>query len=70
MGGTCSTNGGERNEYRLLVGKPEGKKPLRRPRLRMDLGEVGWGDVDWICLAKDRNRCRALLKSIMNFWVP
>jgi hypothetical protein len=52
----------KRNAYRLLVGKPEGKRPLGRPRLRwvdnirMDLGEVGWSDVDWIGLAKDRNR--------------
>jgi hypothetical protein len=54
--------GGKRIAYRLLVGKPEGKRPLGKPRrkwmdyIRMDLGEVGWGDVDWICLAKDRNR--------------
>jgi hypothetical protein len=52
MGRPCSTNGEERNAYRLLVGKLEGKKPLGRPRrrqmdnIRMDLGEVGWGDVD------------------------
>jgi hypothetical protein len=52
--------GEKRNAYRLLVGKPEGKRPLGRPRrrrgdnIRMDLGEVGWGDVDWIDLAKDR----------------
>jgi hypothetical protein len=49
------------NTYRLLVGKPEGKRPLRRPRrkwldnIRMDLEEVGWGDVDWISLAQDIN---------------
>jgi hypothetical protein len=55
--------GEKRNAYRLLVGKPEGKRPLGRPRcrwvdnIRMDLGEVGWGDVDWIGLAKDRNSC-------------
>jgi hypothetical protein len=54
MGGPCSTNGAKRNAYILLVGKPEGKRPLGRPRrrwvdnIRMDLGEVGWGDVDWI----------------------
>jgi hypothetical protein len=53
---------GERNAYRLLVAKPEGEKLLGRPRrrwvdnIRMDLGEVGWSDVDWIGLAKDRNR--------------
>jgi hypothetical protein len=61
MGGPCSTNGDKRNAHRLLVGKPEGKRPLERPRrrwvdnIRMDLGEVGWGDVDWIGLTKDRN---------------
>jgi hypothetical protein len=76
MGGPCSTNGEKRNAYRLLVGKPEGKRPLGRPRhgwvhnIRMDLGEVGWGDVDWIGLAKDRNRWRALVNSIMNLRVP
>jgi hypothetical protein len=52
------------NAYRLLVGKPEGKRPLGRPRrrrvdnIRMDLVEVGWGDVDWISLAQDRDRLR------------
>jgi hypothetical protein len=52
----------KRNAYRLLVGNPEGKRPLRRPRrrwvdnFRMDLGEVGWSDMDWIGLAQDRNR--------------
>jgi hypothetical protein len=60
MGGPCSTNGEKRNAYRLLVGKPEGKRPLGRPRrrsvnnIRMDLAEVGWGDVDWIGLAQNR----------------
>jgi hypothetical protein len=66
MGGPCSTNGEKRNTYGLMVGKPEGKTPLGNPRrkwvdnIRMDLGEVGCGDVDWIGLAKDRNRWRAL----------
>jgi hypothetical protein len=65
-----------RNAYRLLVGKPEGKIPLGRSRhrwvdnIRMDLGEVGWGDVDWIGLAKDRNRCRAVVNSVLNLRVP
>jgi hypothetical protein len=64
------------NAYRLLVGKPEGKRPLGRPRRRlvdnsrMDLGEVGWGDVDWIDLAHDRNRWRALVNSVLNLRVP
>jgi hypothetical protein len=65
--------GENRNTYRLLVGKPEGK---RRPRhrwvdnIRMDFGEVGWGDVDWIGLAQDKNRWRALVSSISNLQVP
>jgi hypothetical protein len=64
------------NAYRLLVGKPEGKRLLGRPRrrwvdnIRMDPGEVGWGDVDWIDLAKDRNRWRALVNSVLNLRVP
>jgi hypothetical protein len=72
MGGPCSTNGEERYAYRLLVGKPEGKGPLGRPRrrwvdnIRMDLGEVGWGDVDWIKMAQDRNQRRALVNMVMN----
>jgi hypothetical protein len=68
--------GENRNTYRLLVRKPEGKRPLGGPRrmwvdnIRMDLGEVGCGDVDWIGLARDRNRWRALVNSVLNFWVP
>jgi hypothetical protein len=66
----------KRNAYRLLVRKPEGKRPLRRPRSRwvdnnrMNLGEVGWGDVDWIGLFQDRNRWRALVNSVLNLQVP
>jgi hypothetical protein len=76
MGGSCSTNGKKRKAYRLLVGKPEGKRPLGRPgrrrvdNIRMDLGEVVWGDVDWIGLAQDRNRWRALVNSVLNLRVP
>jgi hypothetical protein len=57
------------------VGKPEGRRPLGRPRhrwvdnIRMDLGEVGWGD-DWIDLAKDRNRWRALVNSVLSPRAP
>jgi hypothetical protein len=74
MGGPCSTKGEKRNAYRLLVGKPEGKKPLGERRrwvdnIRMDLGELGWGDVDWIGLAQDRNRWRALVNSVLNLRV-
>jgi hypothetical protein len=53
--------GAGRNVYRVLVGKPEGKRPLRRPRrrwedgIKMDLGETGWGGVEWIHLAQDRD---------------
>jgi hypothetical protein len=76
MGGPCSTNGEKRNAYGLLVGKPEGKRPLGRPRrrwvdnIRMDLGEVGWGNVDWTGVAQDRNRWRAVVNSVLNFRVP
>jgi hypothetical protein len=64
------------NLYRLLVGKPEGKRPLGRPRrrcvdnIRMDLREMGWGDVDWIGLAKDRNRGSAVVNSGLNLRIP
>jgi hypothetical protein len=57
MGRTCSTHGGERNAYRILVGKPEGKRPLVRPRrkwddnIKMDLKDIGWGGLGWIDLA-------------------
>jgi hypothetical protein len=74
--GHVARMGETRTAYRLLVGKPVGKRPLTRPRsrwvnnIRMDLGEVGWGDVDWIGLAKDRNRWRTLVSSVLNLWVP
>jgi hypothetical protein len=62
--------------YRLLVGKPEGKRTLRRPRRRwvdlimMDLIEIGLDDVDWICLTNDRYNWRTLVKAVMNLRVP
>jgi hypothetical protein len=68
--------GEKRNAYRLLVGKPEGKRPLGRQRrrwvdnIRMDLGEVGCGDVNWIGLSQDRNKWRALVNSVLNLRVP
>jgi hypothetical protein len=71
MGGACSTNG----EKRLLVGKPEGRRPLGRPRrrridnIRMQLVGVEWGDVDWIGLAQDRDRRRVLVNAVMNLRV-
>jgi hypothetical protein len=67
--------GEKRNAYRLLVGKLEGKRPRGRKRrrwvdnIRMDLGEVEWGNVDWIGLANDRNRWRALVNSVLNLRV-
>jgi hypothetical protein len=74
--GHVARMGEQRNAYRLLVGKLEGKRPLGRPRrrwgdnIKMDLVEVGWGDVDWIGLAQDRNRWRALVNSVLNLRVP
>ena len=68
--------GMERGLYRVLVGKPEGKIPLRRPRhrwvdnIRMDLQEVGCGYMDWIGLAQDRDRWRTLVSAVMNLGVP
>ena len=65
-----------RGVYRVLVEKPEGKRPLGRPRrrwednIRMDLQEVGCGYVDWIYLAQDRDRWRTLVSAVMNFRVP
>jgi hypothetical protein len=62
--------------YRILVGRPEGRRPLGRPRCRweddikMDLQEVGWGDMDWIDMAQDRDRWRAVVSAVMNLWVP
>jgi hypothetical protein len=67
---------GKWNVYRLLVGKPEGKRPLGRPRrrwlynIRMDLLEIGLRVVDWIGLAQDSYRWRALVNSVMNLRVP
>jgi hypothetical protein len=66
----------KRNVYRLLVGMPEGKRPLGRPRCRwidnikIDLLEIGLSVVDWTGLAQDRYRWRALVNAVMNFRVP
>jgi hypothetical protein len=70
--GHVAERGEKKNAYRLLVEKPEGKRPLVRPRHRWvnNIRMVGWGDVDWIGLAQDRNRWRALVNSVLNLWVP
>jgi hypothetical protein len=66
----------KRNAYRILVGKPEGKRPLGKPRrkwkdnIRMDFRERGWGGMDWIDLAQDRDQWRALVSTVMNLRVP
>jgi hypothetical protein len=76
MDRACSTNGEKRNAYRILVGKPECKRPLGRPRrrwadnIKVVLGEMGWGGVDWNDLAQDGNKWRALVSTVMNLRVP
>jgi hypothetical protein len=74
--GHVARMGDKRNVYRLLVGQPQGKRPLGRPRrswidnIKMDLLEIGVNVVDWIGLAQDRYRWRALVNSVMNLRVP
>jgi hypothetical protein len=64
-----------RGAYRDLVGKPEGRRPVERPRpkwednIKMDLREVGWGYMGWIYMTQDRDRWRILVNAVMNFWV-
>jgi hypothetical protein len=68
--------GERRGAYRGLVGKPEGRRPLGRPRrrwednIKMDLRVVEWGRMDWISLAQDRDRWRAVVNAVMNFRIP
>jgi hypothetical protein len=76
MARACSTNGEKRNAYRILVGKPVGKRPLGRPRsrwvdnIKMDLREIGRDGVNWIDQAQDRDQWRALVNTVMNLRVP
>jgi hypothetical protein len=68
--------GEKRNAYRALVGKPEGRRLLGRPRrkwvdnIKMDLGDIGWDGVNWVDLAQDRDHWRALVNTVMNLRVP
>jgi hypothetical protein len=65
-----------RGAYRVLVGRPEGRRPLGRPRrkwednIEMDVQEVGWGGMDWIDMAQDRDRWLTVVSAVMNLWVP
>ena len=76
LAGHVARMGEERVVYRVLVGKPEGSRPLGRPRrrwvdnIRMDLQEVGCGYMDWIGLSQDRDRWRTLVSAVVNLRVP
>ena len=73
MAGVVARIGESRGLCSVLVGKPEGRRPLGRPRednIKMDLQEIGYGGVDWFELARDRDRWRALLNAVMNLPVP
>jgi hypothetical protein len=76
MGGAWSTNGEKRTAYRILVGKPEGKRPLGISRrrwvdsMKMDVREIGCDVVDWIVVAHDSDQWRALVNTVLNLRVP
>jgi hypothetical protein len=76
MGGACSSDGEGKGVYRVLVRKPEGKRPLGRPRrrwegnIKADLQEVGCGSMDWTELAQDRNGWRELVNAVMKLRIP
>jgi hypothetical protein len=76
MGRACSTNVENRNACRILVGKPEGKRPLGRLRcswvgnIKIDLREIKLDGMNWIDLAQGRDQWRALVNTVMSLWVP
>jgi hypothetical protein len=76
MGGSYIMNTGKGKAYSSLAGKPEGKRPLGRPRckwvdnIKMDLGEIVWGDMDWIRLTQDGDKWRALVNAVRALRVP
>jgi hypothetical protein len=75
-GGHVARTGEKSIAYRILVGKPEGKRPLGRPRrtwvdhIKIDLGEIGWNDVDWVDVPLGREQWMAFVNMVMNFRVP
>jgi hypothetical protein len=76
VGWTCGTHGEGRGVYRVLVGRPKGKRPLGRPRCRwednikMDLGEIGTDGANWIWMAQDKVQLQAFVNTVMNLRVP
>jgi hypothetical protein len=76
MSRACSTNGEKKNAYRILVGEPEGKRPLGRQRrrwvdnIKIHLREIEWDGMDWIDVAQDRDQWRTLVNTVMNLRVP
>jgi hypothetical protein len=76
VGGTCGTHGGGGGVYRVLVGRPEGKRPLRRRRrrwednIKIDLREIGIGGANWIRLGEDRVQWRTFVSTVINLRVP
>jgi hypothetical protein len=76
MGRACSVNHETMNAYRVLVGTPEKRRPLGRPRymwvdnIKTVLIEIGWGGLDWVNLAQDRDQWRSLVNMVMNLRVP